>query len=128
MRLMLLVFALLIPVAVYSQTCVKYDSNGQKHYYKCPENERSLKIQYDITTTRKNGKITKKEIVTDSVCKNYENGSIKRRNCLSQAKDKFEDQCYTWTQKYKNTYGNTDAIAIERDMYCDAEYNVKFMR
>ncbi len=128
MRLMLLFLILVIPSLSYSQTCVKYDSNGQKHYYKCPENEESLRIQYDIATTRKNGKIIKKEIVTDSVCKNYENGSIKRRNCLSQAKDKFKDQCYTWTQKYKNIYGNTDSIQIEQEMYCDAEYNIKFAR
>ena len=53
-----------------------------------------LTFQYSVTTTRTNGQIVKQEVVVDSVCKQYEDGTIEKRDCLREAAEYFDNKCH----------------------------------
>lgn len=59
------------------------------------------------------------EIVHDSVCYNYPEGSIEYRGCRVQAKRYFTQQCRSLTEKYEKTrapYNRT--YAPDRKKFC----------
>jgi len=126
--IILLVCACLLSGVAYSKTCTRIDENGVKIKYACKEPEKRYRISYDIETTRRNNKITRKRIVPESVCTNYGSGSIERRECLVQARDKFKHQCRDYKERYDSATYRADQIKLERDMFCEAVETLRFVR
>ena len=118
--LFLFLFFFLTFVSIsFSKTCVRYDSNGNKIYYACPKpSEKKYRFQWDVRTTRQDSRIVKKEILTSTVCSQYQKGDIDYRRCRRQAQEHFGNKC--------STLG--DDTSIDRDMFCDAERDLKYSR
>jgi hypothetical protein len=116
---------MLIGVAPFSEAkdCIKYGSNGQKIHYLCPKPaEPSYHLQWKTRTTSEGSKVVRKEILTDSVCYNYPEGSIDYRNCRSQAKEHFGEKCYELTQKFRTTRAPYhEEFRLDKDCFCRAE-------
>jgi len=79
-------------------------------------------MKWKTRTTSEGGKVVRKEILTDSVCYNYPEGSIDYRNCRSQAKEHFDDKCYELTKKYRTTKAPYHMeFKLDMDCFCRAE-------
>ena len=121
MKLVLVAFCFVLAFSSFShsRTCVKFDRNGHKIYYACPDgSEKSYNFQWNVTTTRTNGKVTNKEIITSTVCSKYGKGSVDYRRCRRQAQDLFETRCDSLGYDAR----------LDKEMYCDAERAIKYGR
>ncbi len=123
-----LFFVLFLFSPVYSSTCVRYLADGTRVYYRCPEPERIADITYSVSTTRKNNKIVKKQIVKKSVCVEYDKGSLYRRECLKKARKSFKNKCYNLNSRMNKAPNTVQKykLKLDRDMYCHAERFLKF--
>jgi len=73
------------------------------------------------TTNTTSGSDTRvrKEILHETVCYDYEPGSIIFRNCRQAAKELFEQKCESLDKKYRETKKPYDkAYRADRDMFC----------
>ncbi|SEA35282.1 hypothetical protein SAMN05660420_01838 [Desulfuromusa kysingii] len=116
-----LILVTLIPTPfAEAKTCKKYGPSGQVIYYACPEaSEKNYRPQWKTTTTRKNGKIVKKEILKDSICYNYPEGSIDYRRCRRQTEDYFEEKCKELKRRYRTTKKPYDReVKIDMESFC----------
>ena len=130
MRLFLLSLLFLsLSVPSFSKSCYKY-TNGVKHVYRCPEQSKVVKYSWDTSTTRQNGKIVKKEIVRESVCVNYNLGSLERKDCLKLAKKEIKKRCKEYKKRFLKAPNSTqkNILKIDKDMYCNAESVLRFLK
>lgn len=118
--LFILLFLVLTIVSFSSaQTCIKYDRNGNKIYYACPDfSKQNYSFKWDVTTTTTNGKITDKKIVTSTVCARYGKGSVDYRRCRREAQELFGKRCDSLGYDAR----------LDKEMYCDAERTIKYGR
>jgi len=106
-----------------AKTCTRYGPNGQVIHYLCPKPApKKFSLQWKTRTTSKGSEVVRKEILTDSVCYNYPEGSIDYRDCRGQAKEHFADRCDELTHKYRSTKAPYHLeFKLDMESFCRAE-------
>lgn len=73
------------------------------------------------TKTTGSGVEVKKEILHESVCYDYEEGSLAYRDCRQAAREHFREQCDIFDKKYRGAKRPYDKwYEVERDKFCRA--------
>jgi len=120
--LFLSLIVLIIAPIVEAKTCKKYGPNGQVIIYSCSEPEVVYRPQWKTRITREGSRVVRTEIVADSVCYNYPEGSIEYRRCRRQAKDYFKKKCKELKRRYRTTKRPyNQEVKIDMDSFCRAE-------
>lgn len=111
-----------------SKTCARYDPNGRAIHYDCsqPKSINFYQPYWKTKTTTINGKVTRKQIILDSVCYNYPKGRMDYQTCRHEAARYFSKQCKELREKYKTVkQPHHEQFKLDMDMFCEAE--VKFI-
>jgi len=101
----------------------KVGPNVYKTYrIKDPEVKPNINWREKTTTTTSGADVrVKKEIIHETVCFDYEPGSIVYRNCRQHAKELFEEKCEFLDKKYRETKRPYDKeYKVDRDKFCRA--------
>jgi hypothetical protein len=60
------------------------------------------------------------EIVSSTVCADYRKGSIKYRECRSQARQLFKRNCQKYTSDYRNAQSSNLSVKANKSKFCSA--------
>jgi len=128
MRKTFFIFAIFLSFAVSGSSSfadqnvrVPIGPNTYKSYrIKDPEAKPRINWRVETTTTTKGSEVrVRKEILHETVCFDYEPGSIIYRHCREDAKELFRQRCEEFDKKYRETKRPYNKeYQPDRDMYC----------